>query len=111
MGAASAIFLNMIYPIVAIYYVQVVGMNPLQLVLVGTVLQITAFLFEVPTGIVADVYSRRLSVIVGELLIGLCFVIEGTVPMFAAILLAEIVRGVGGTFISGALSAWITDEI
>jgi len=31
--------------------------------------------------------------------------------MFTAILVAEIVRGVGGTFISGALSAWITDEI
>ena len=41
------------------YQVQTVGLNPFQLVLVGTVLELTAFLAEVPTGIVADIYSRH----------------------------------------------------
>lgn len=111
LGGASAIFLQMIYTPLAVYYVQSVGLNPLQLVLVGTVLQVTTFLCEIPTGIVADLRSRRLSIIVGEILIGVCFVIEGSVPLFAAIVLAEIIRGVGLTFISGALEAWIADEI
>jgi hypothetical protein len=47
------------------------GLNPLQLVLVGTVLEATAFLAEIPTGVLADVYSRRWSVIVGGPLVGL----------------------------------------
>ena len=38
---------------------------PLQLVLVGTTLELACFLFEIPTGIVADLYSRRLSVVIG----------------------------------------------
>ena len=34
-----------------LYRVQTVGLNALQLVLVGTTLEITAFIFEIPTGI------------------------------------------------------------
>lgn len=106
-----SLFGSMIFTVLAVYYVQDVGMNPLQLVLVGTVLEATVFLFEVPTGVVADLYSRRLSVIVGFALIGLCYVIQGAFPLLVAIFCAEFVRGVGETFISGALTAWVADEL
>jgi DHA3 family tetracycline resistance protein-like MFS transporter len=65
----------------------------------------------VPTGIVADVYSRRLSVIIGLTLTGLGFLIEGFFPVFAAIVAANVVWGLGYTFISGAQEAWIVDEV
>jgi len=94
-----------------VYFVTIVGLNPLQLVLVGTTLEATIFLFEVPTGVVADLYSRRLSTIIGVFLLGLGFLIEGAVPMFAVLLLAQVVWGLGWTFISGARSAWIADEV
>jgi len=45
----------------ALYRIQEVGLNPLQLVLVGTVLEVSAFLFEIPTGVVADTLGRRVS--------------------------------------------------
>ena len=111
MGAAHALFSYMIFTVLTVYYVQTVGMNPLQLVLVGTTIELTVLLFEVPTGVVADLYSRRLAVIIGFALIGLCYVIEGWVPLFAAILFAEFIRGIGETFISGAASAWAADEL
>lgn len=95
----------------AIYRVQTVGLDPLQLVLVGTVLEATIFLFEIPTGIVADVYSRRLSYIIGLFLVGIGFMVEGFAPIFWVVLLAQVLWGFGWTFISGAHSAWITDEI
>jgi DHA3 family tetracycline resistance protein-like MFS transporter len=94
-----------------VYYIQNAGMNPLQLVLVDTVMQVTILVFEVPTGVVADTYSRKLSVIIGMLMGGLCFVVEGVFPVFILIVLAEFLRAIGVTFISGAFSAWITDEI
>jgi MFS transporter, DHA3 family, tetracycline resistance protein len=94
-----------------VYQVTQVGLNPLQLVLVGTSLEVTAFLFEIPTGVVADVYSRRLSVILGYFLLGLGMIIEGSIPVFEALLFSSFVLGVGFTFISGATSAWIVDEI
>ncbi len=111
MGAAHALFSSMIFTVLTVYYVQTVGMNPLQLVLVGTTIELTVLLFEIPTGVVADLYSRRLAVIIGFVLIGLCYVIEGWVPLFVAILFAEFIRGVGETFISGAASAWAADEL
>jgi MFS family permease len=94
----------------AVYLVQDVGVNPFQLVLLGTVSEIAIFLFEVPTGVVADTYSRRLSVIIGFLLAGASFVVAGLVAIYWVILAAAILRGIAGTFLSGAEEAWITDE-
>ena len=108
--AASALF-SMMFVSMSLYEATVAGLTPLQLVLVGTTLEISAFVFEVPTGIVADVYSRRLSIIIGYLLMGLGFLVEGFFPFFAPILLAQVIWGLGYTFTSGATQAWITDEI
>ena len=93
------------------YHTVVVGLNPFQLVLVGVVLESMTFLFEIPTGVLADLYSRRLSVIIGIFLTGCGFLIETLVPAFAMVLLAQVVWGIGFTFYSGADAAWITDEI
>lgn len=94
-----------------IYRVQVVGMDALQLVLAGTALEVAVFLFEVPTGVVADIYSRRLSVLIGFLVSGVAFTIEGLAPLFGFVVLSQALWGFGATFISGAFSAWIADEV
>jgi MFS transporter, DHA3 family, tetracycline resistance protein len=94
----------------AVYLVQDVGVNPLQLVLLGTLSEIAIFLFEVPTGVVADIYSRRLSIIIGIIVSGAAIVVLGLVPVYWVIVVAAILRGIGGTFMSGAWEAWITDE-
>jgi len=107
----SALLFSVIVTVNLVYQATVVGLNPLQLVLVGTMLETVSFLFEVPTGIIADVYSRKLSVIIGLLLIGLGFTVEGLFPTFAAILIAQVIWGIGFTFVSGAREAWIADEI
>lgn len=87
------------------------GLSPLQLVLVGTALQGTIILCEVPTGVLADVYSRRASVVAGLVLLGCGIMFNGAFPRFETILLAQLVWGIGHTFISGARQAWIADEI
>lgn len=111
MSGASALFFAMIFTISAVYRIEAAGLNPLQLVLVGTALELAAFLFEVPTGVVADVYSRRRSLVIGFALIGAGFLLEGSLPLFAAILLAQVLWGIGWTFTSGAREAWLADEV
>jgi DHA3 family tetracycline resistance protein-like MFS transporter len=108
---SMALFMSMIFTASSLYQVSVAHLTPLQLVLVGTTLELAVLLFEVPTGVVADTYSRRLSVIVGVVLIGAGFILEGSVPLFATILLAQVVWGIGYTFTSGATQAWISDEV
>ncbi len=111
LSGASSLFFAMIFTVNLVYQAQVVGLTPLQLVLVGTTLETVAFVFEIPTGVVADLYSRRLSVIIGFFLIGIGFMVEGALPFFWAVLLSQLFWGVGSTFTSGALEAWIVDEV
>ena len=111
LGGGTSFFLVLAFTLNQVYYVTVVGLSPLQLVLVGTVLEATCFLFEIPTGVVADLYSRRLSVVIGVSLLGAGMLLQGLVPTFAAVLVAQVVWGTGSTFLSGADQAWLADEI
>jgi MFS family permease len=109
--AGQAVCYSLFFTIQLIYHVTTVGLNPFQMVLVGTVLEVTWVLFEIPTGVVADVYSRRLSVIIGFALLGCAYALEGGIAQFWAALVGQVFWAVGGTFASGATEAWITDEI
>jgi DHA3 family tetracycline resistance protein-like MFS transporter len=108
---ASSLLFNLAFTAMSLYEIRVAVLSPLQLVLVGTTLELSVLLFEVPTGVVADVYSRRLSILIGFGLIGLGFLLEGLLPFFATILLAQVIWGLGHTFTSGATQAWLSDEI
>lgn len=99
------------FTLTLLYQVQVAHLSPLQLILVGSVMEGTAFVFEIPTGIVADLYSRRLSALIGTFVVGVGILIQGMWPTFGPILAAQVVWALGYTFISGALDAWITDEV
>lgn len=86
LAGGSEFLYTLVFTVNMIYQATVVGLSPLQLVLVGTTLEAVAFLGEVPTGIVADLYSRRRSIIIGLALIGAGFTLEGSIPSFAAVL-------------------------
>ncbi|WP_144513767.1 MFS transporter [Bacillus sp. FJAT-22090] len=107
----SQLFFTFIFTINLLYQVKIVMLEPLQLVLVGTVLELSVFLFEIPTGVISDVKSRKLSIIIGYFLIGGGFLIEGLFPFFTTVLLAQVAWGIGYTFTSGSQQAWITDEV
>ena len=107
----TSLFFSMIFVVMSLYEATVAGLTGLQLVLVGTTLEVVILLCEVPTGIVADAYSRRLSIVIGYFIIGAAFIIEGLLPYFGAILLASGLWGLGYTFTSGATQAWLSDEI
>ena len=102
---------SLVWTAMLVYQVQVIGMTPLQLVLAGTTMEITIFLFEIPTGVVADVYSRRLSTIIGYATLGVSYLVQGLIPAFGAILAGNALWGLGYTFTSGAYDAWLADEI
>jgi MFS transporter, DHA3 family, tetracycline resistance protein len=97
--------------VTAVYLVRELHFSPLQLLLMGTAMEAAIVLFEVPTGVVADTYSRRLSLVIGYL---------GTGAAWAAVALASapwLVIALWGawgffyTLTSGAEQAWITDEV
>jgi DHA3 family tetracycline resistance protein-like MFS transporter len=109
--AAWPFFFTMLAVTNLVYQVQVAHLDPLRLLLVGSVLELTCLVFQVPTGLFADAYSRRWSVAAGCGLVGAGFILEGSIPQFTAILVAQVVWGIGATLSDGADDAWITDEV
>ena len=93
-----------------VYWIVVLDLTPFRLVVVGVVLEASVLLLETPTGVVADVYSRRRSVILGHLTMGLSFIGIFATTNFWLILPALGVFGLGWTLRSGADTAWIADE-
>jgi DHA3 family tetracycline resistance protein-like MFS transporter len=111
MTGADWLIYSLFSTVVYVYLANYVTDDPFQLVLIWTVFTTTTLPFEIPTGVVADVYSRRLSVIIGYVMVGIGAIVEGVFQIFELVLLAQVVWGVGFTFISGAQDAWIADEI
>jgi MFS transporter, DHA3 family, tetracycline resistance protein len=97
--------------VMAVYLVQELHLSPLQLVLMGTAMEAAVFLFEVPTGVVADTYSRRLSLVIGYLGMGVAWLAVGLVAAAWLIIVLWALWGLAYTFTSGAEEAWIADEV
>jgi DHA3 family tetracycline resistance protein-like MFS transporter len=97
--------------VISVYLVRELHFSPLQLVLMGTAMEAAVFLCEVPTGVVADTYSRRLSLIIGYLGMGLSWAAVGVASAPWLIIALWAAWGVSYTFTSGAEQAWITDEV
>ena len=95
----------------AVYLVRELHLSPLQLVLMGTAMEAAVFLFEIPTGVVADTYSRRLSLVIGYLGTGAAWIAVGLVTAPSLIIALWGFWGFAYTFTSGAEQAWITDEV
>jgi MFS transporter, DHA3 family, tetracycline resistance protein len=96
--------------VMAVYLVRTLHLSPLELVLMGTAMEAAVFLFEVPTGVVADTYSRRLSLIVGYLGMGTAWLAVALVSTPSIVIVLWALWGISYTFTSGAEEAWLADE-
>ena len=99
------------YTTVVVYWVVSGHLDPLQLLLLGTTLELTYFLLQLPTGVLADLVSRRLFVLAGLFVLGLALIMQSLSPAFGNVLAAQVVGGAGYAMLDGALQAWIADEL
>lgn len=93
-----------------LYLVTVADLSPFQLVFVGTAMELTILVAEIPTGVVADTLSRKWSLVVSQVVMGLGMLATGLVTDFGLLVGTQMLWGLGWTFASGADVAWITDE-
>ncbi len=66
---AAASFLGLLaFTVTAVHYVTEVGMSPLQLTLVGMLMEVAIFVFEIPTvGLIGNAFSGRAALSAGAL--------------------------------------------
>jgi MFS transporter, DHA3 family, tetracycline resistance protein len=109
--SGMSFLLGITYATITVYWVTSGRLNPLQLLLLGTALEASYFLLQLPTGVLADMVSRRLCVLAGLFIVGLALVMEGLSPSFANLVGAQVVLGLGAALSDGAQQAWIADEL
>ncbi|MFB9328374.1 MFS transporter [Paenibacillus aurantiacus] len=117
----AALANSIMFTTYAIYQVLALGLSPLELLLIGMVLELTVLLFEGITGVLADLHGRRKSIVTGMFVLGIGFLLEGSaiwlgqanpwMSAFVWLLIGQLFYGIGATFISGADAAWIADEV
>ena len=100
-------FMHPVYPI----FLQSRGLDLFQVGLVLAIFQFGTFLFEVPTGAVADLYGRKVSFLLSCLVRMLAFSMYSVAEGFTACAIAEIVDAFGVTLASGAIDAWAVDGV
>jgi len=105
-------FINMIIigPIVTPFLLNK-GLNYTQILSLQSVYAVTTFLFEVPTGVVADKFSRKLSLILAGIFIASGLSLYILFDNFYLLALGEIIIGIGLTFSSGADSALLFETL
>lgn len=87
------------------------GLNIFQTSLINMVFFFTLFVFEIPTGAIADVFGRKLSVILAGVLTALGFFFYYISQSFWGFALAEATLAIGSTLSSGAFQAWLVDKL
>jgi MFS transporter, DHA3 family, tetracycline resistance protein len=110
-SGVRAILHNGWWLVTSLYLVTNGHLSPSQLIFIGVIQGIAAFLVEVPAGVIADTFSRKWSVVISHILMGTAMLTTGLVTDFGLLLATQVLWGISWTFASGADVAWITDEL
>jgi MFS family permease len=103
-------WLMLIMPVVALFYSDN-GLDEFDIYLLQAIYSISVACMEIPSGYMADVIGRKKSLIMGSILGTLGFALYSVSSSFGHFLIAEIILGLGGSFISGSDSALLYDSL
>lgn len=94
-----------------VLFLQDNGLSMTQIITLQVMFSIIIVVAEIPSGYLADIISRKISIIIGLLLGFLAYVIYAQSYQFTGFLLAEMILGFGSSFLSGADSALLYDTL
>lgn len=92
-------------------FLRQAGLDELQLNLVNVAYYVVLTLFEIPTGIFADVFGRKKSFIASCFILSVSEFVYAGSSFFFGFVLAESLAAIAHTFASGAFQAWLVDRL
>jgi predicted MFS family arabinose efflux permease len=98
------------YPLYALLFLDT-GLSDAQISVLFAIWSVTALVSEVPTGALADRWSRRGAVVLASVLQAVAFVVWTVAPSFWPFAVGFVIWGVGGALVSGASEALVHDEL
>jgi MFS family permease len=101
---------NLVMPVVVLFY-QNNGMGMHDIFLLKSIYSLSIVALEIPSGWMADVWGRKKTLIMGTLLGSAGFLMYSFSYGFWAFAAAEVVLGIGFSFVSGADSAMLYESL
>jgi MFS family permease len=92
-------------------YFRLKGLSYTEIMWLQSIAALSHVIFEMPTGVIADKVSRRLSLMLAGMCIGVAMIIYILTHSFYAFAIAEALFGLGLTFGSGADSALLYESL
>ncbi|MFO1013367.1 MAG: MFS transporter [Caulobacteraceae bacterium] len=87
------------------------GLSPVQISIAITAWSLTAFVLEVPAGVLADRFSRKLVLLGGQAAYGACFLLWMLWPAFWGITAGLVLWGIKSALTNGVFEALVFDEL
>ena len=106
----TAKWFSLIMPIIVLFF-QENGLSMTQIFLLKSVYSVGMLVLEIPSGYFGDVWGRKKTLIVGTLMTTLGFSIYSFSFVFWQFMIAELILGMGQSFISGSDSAMLYDTL
>jgi len=106
-----ATLLIALHAAVYVTYLLQSGLSLLEVSFVNLFFMVSVFLFEVPTGAVADLCGRKFSFVLSSVINGIGFFVYSLADSFSGFIVAEMIIALGMTLTSGALRAWLVDSL
>ncbi|MFF8845758.1 MFS transporter [Streptomyces sp. NPDC015127] len=100
----------LLYPVYALLFAEN-GLTTAEISSLFAVWSVVGLLVEVPSGVWADVVSRRAMMVAGPLLSAAGFALWAVTPSYAAYAAGFALWGIGGSLRSGAMEALVHDEL
>jgi len=106
---------SLIWAINTIFLMQVGGLTIFEVMLVNAIFLVAQAICEIPTGAIADTLGRKTSYLIGIGTILLSTLLYVATPQFGwgfwGFALASVIIGLGFTFQTGAVDAWLVDAL
>jgi len=93
----------------AVLYFSSIGFSAAQVGLLMAIVPLAAFISEIPTGAIADLYGRKFSVILGWLLEGTFMLLFFFTRDYYHLIIISALIGISTTLMSGSYEAWVVD--
>ena len=100
----------LIFPLYTVMFVDA-GLNPVQISISLTAWSVTTFLLQVPSGVIADHWSRRHILALAQLALGAGLLVWLASPHFWGFFIGLILWGLKSAFTSGTFEALLYDEL
>ena len=101
----------MLYMPIIVLFFQENGLSLESVFLLQGIYSVAVVAIEIPSGYFADVWGRKNTLIIGSILGTIGFIIYSLSSGFWPFLIAELILGIGQSFISGSDSALLYDSL